>query len=204
MSSPIRKTNTLDRIEAFYRHGEVLTSYEQKRCKRLELAFSLFLHHRSRKVAVSKYLSLCQSDVEFEEISISQAYRDMSQSEKLFAPIHQYKKEFIRLTIVESAVKDIKAIEKKLGEKDISLKNWSDLMSLKNQVEKRLIDSTGLNLNDPDLPDFSAIKPPEYKVVIPEEVTKMIMNLSKSGVIDVSEMLKDAEEAQIIPDDTEE
>ena len=196
MQNKIRKSDEIDRIEAYYRNGIELLPKELEKCKRYELAFSLLLEHRHRKSAVTKYVALCKINPDYFSISIGQAYKDMTIAERLFAPLMQYKKEFIRLTVVESAVKDIKAIESRL-KKTKDDKTWHNLMDLKNRVEKRLIDSTGLNLNDPDLPDFTNIKPPEYNVVLPDEVLNMLKQFKGKGSINVSDLFDSAEEVTI-------
>lgn len=183
------KDDTFDKIEKYYHQNGKLSEKEQEICERWELAFSIFSAQKNRKVAVSKYLAVLAKKGKPQ--SIAQAYIDFRNAEKLFTPIQKYSKEFVRLVIIESAMRDVKSCEAMLHKKkDIDVKSWSEIMKVKDKAEKRIIDAAGLLVNDPQLPDFSKLIPSTFNINVDPKAMAMMKTFISKGTVDVTEVFK--------------
>lgn len=182
---------TRDRIEAYYLNNRVLSSKELELCERYEVIFSIYCNTRSKKETVSKFIKL-QSSKE-KPISVPQAYRDLKAAEEIFTPLRKYEKEFLRLTIIESCIADIKGIDLRLR-KPKSTSEYVALVALKDRLRQRISDVSGLENEDPNLPDFSKLEPHIFKISLPPQTMKFIKTLSKSSVVDLTQLgFEDAE-----------
>jgi hypothetical protein len=190
--------NLFDRIQAYYLSNEKLTPKEQEIAERWELAFALLSEHRNKKLAISKYLKILSTKEQ--SISIAQAYRDMNDCQRVFAPIQAYSKEFLRLMVIDSAIKDIKAAENKASEAG-TIPEWNKAMAIKDKAEQRLIKAAGLDDQHPDLPDFSQLEAPAIENHFPPELMSALTNLTNKGVVDITAFLQqNSEDAKIIED----
>lgn len=182
-----------DRIEAYYLDNAILEAKDLEICQRLELVFSLYCHHRSKKETITKFLKLLEE--KGKPISEVQAYRDLRTAEEIFTPLNKYQKEFLRLTIIQSALADIKRIEARMR----SAKSNSEFVALlqtKDKREQRIVEASGLAIDDPNLPDFSKLIPHVFKIELPPQTIRVIKSISQSGVVDLTQI--DFTDADII------
>jgi hypothetical protein len=188
--------NTFEKIEKYYLHGHKLSPHDHQICERWESAFALLLKHKIRSIACKKHAAVYK-------ITERQAYTDIKNAERIFVPIHKYSKEFVRLTIIESAMRDVKSCEamiKTKGEK-ISTGEWKNIMEIKDRAEKRVIKAAGLDMYDPNLPDFSKILPHVYEIRLPDEVKNMFKTVIGRGVVDITAMMSSmSQEATLLND----
>lgn len=187
MSDLITTDDTFDRIEKYYRQAGKLSPKETEICARWELAFAIYAKQKNKKVAITKYLATLKSAGV--ELSEAQAYRDFTAAEKIFVPIHKYTKDFLKMVIIESALKDVKKAEAKAAEaKDP--RAWAMCMEIKHKAEKRIIDASGLSLNDPDLPDFGKLQANVFNINMDKQTMNMLQRMMQRGSIDITEVYK--------------
>lgn len=185
--SNVKKYNQFEQIQLYYLNDSKLSEAERNVAERWELAFSLLQKHRSKKVAVKMLIDIVEASGG--KLSVPQAYRDMKAAEELFIPLLEYDKKLLRHVLIESAIQDQEDVMKKLEEKDLPHSVYIKLMEIKDKVEKRLIELSGIADEHPDMPDFSKLEVHTYEVNIPEGTAEMLQELMKSGVVDASEIL---------------
>lgn len=181
--------DTFDKIHAYYTNNTALSPKDLEIAERWELGFALMLEHRNKKVVISHLIRL--QTKKGLKLSIAQAYRDLANAERIFAPIKKYSSEFLRLVLLESAFKDVKQAER-WANKATSHKDWASAMDIKNKAEYRIIQVGGLNDVDANLPDFSKIQPAEFNINIPKEVEQLLLKVASAGSVDVTELIKDS------------
>lgn len=189
--------DTFGKIERYYHSTGTLTPKEKEICERWELVFALFLEHRNRKVTISKYIALQKT--KGNEVSLAQAYRDLKAAEKLFTPMTNYSKEFLRLILIESALKDIKECDRR-ARKSKTTREWTMIMQIKEKNAKIIIEAKGLNMNDGHLPDFSKLHMKSFEINVAPHVLNVFERL-KGGAIDVTKMVIDSRNTQTLNDD---
>ena len=183
-----------DKIEKYYLNGHELSDKETEICSRWESAFALLCKHKLKSIAIKKYVAI-------NKVSDRQAYFDFKNAERVFTPIQKYNKEFIRLVIIESCMRDIQESEKR-AKKAQSSSEWSTIMQIKDRAEKRIIKASGLDQYDPNLPDFSKLQPHTYDIKLPEKVKNLFKNMIGKGVVDITALSKNlAVEAIIVSTD---
>lgn len=178
-----RKTDLFDRIEAFYLHGSKLTDKETEICTRWESAYATLLEYRSKKVAVKKHIAI------FKDLSTAQAYNDMTNAERVFTPLQKYTREFLRLVLIESALRDVKKCEK-LAKDETDVYKWRAIMNIKDAAEKRIIKASGLDQYDPNLPDFSKLQQHTFNIDLPDNVKEMFKGLISKGSVDITKLFQ--------------
>lgn len=178
-----KSDDQIDRLQRYYLESIELNPKEQQMCDRYETIFALYLHHKNRKETISKYIAL----MEKKGISVAtqSAYRDLQNAEKLFAPIRQYNKEFLKIMLIESAMADLKRIDQQL-KKPKNPSEFAALLNTKDRVERRIIDLSGLNRDDSQLPDFANLLPHQFNIEVPQQLVDLFLNFSKSGVSDLT------------------
>lgn len=180
------KQDLFDKIESYYLKNTTLSPKEEEICERWELAFALLCQHRHKKTAISKYLA--KFEREGNPISLPQAYRDFSSAEKMFVPMRKYNKEFLRLTIIESAIRTIKECDHR-SKKASTNKDWEAIQKIKDKAELRIMKASGLDINDPDIPDFSLLQPHQFVIEAPDHIKKMFENITAKGVVDITTLM---------------
>jgi hypothetical protein len=193
--------DTFDKIERYYRENGKLSTKETEICERWEFAFALYSSQRNKKIAVRKYISIQKS--KGEELSIAQAYRDFANAERIFTPLYKYNKEFLKLVIIESSLNDIKKCNA-LAVKQTDVKLWAEIMKVKDKAEKRIIEASGLTLNDPNLPDFTKLQANQFNINLDPTMIEMLKKVMNHGVVDVTQlfytMKNDTEDATELDD----
>lgn len=199
MSELITTDDTFDRIEKYYRQSGKLSTKETEICSRWELAFAIYSAQKNKKVAIAKYIAVLKS--KGFELSTAQAYRDFNAAEKLFTPLQKYTKDFLKMVIIESALKDVRKAER-LADKTTDPKAWTQIMDIKNKAEKRIIEASGLALNDPDLPDFAKLQANVFNINMDKQTIDMLQKMMQRGSVDITEVYKQmqegAEDAEVI------
>lgn len=181
---------TFDKIEKYYTGTGSLTAKEEEICSRWELAFALLLEHKNKKIAISKYAAIVKIN-HGSKLSPAQCYRDFQAAEKLFLPLKKYSKEFLRLVIIESAMRDIKAAEKKAKD-TTNAKEWFLIMDIKNRAEIRIAKAAGLDVNDPNMPDFAKLQFNQISINVDSKLQTMFSKMLSKGVLDVTDIYEQA------------
>jgi hypothetical protein len=181
------KTSTYERIVAFMtdRLAETdLTEHEQALINRWNEAWTLLRNYNSTSDAAAILMK------RFPGLSRATAYRDCSNAISIYGDISKSTKEGIKHLSTE-IVKDALSIARSLRDPDTMIKGAAAIAKI-----------NGVNVTDPDLPDFERIEPHTYEIHMPVQVQKAIMSLIASGKIDLSEMVNKmsefADEAEII------
>jgi hypothetical protein len=176
-----------DRISGYYLSNVSLSPKDKEIAERWELAFALLLEHRNRKSAVAKLRAVWKQKTG-KPLGQTQAYDDMKKAEKVFAPISMYSKDFLKLTIIESALRDIKQAERR-ARQAITQKDWNLAMMVKDKAEKRVMRVAGIDSDSADIPDFSKLQPGDLNIEMPAELMNMMSKILKSGVVDATEFV---------------
>jgi len=186
----IGKTSHYERIVAFMndRLGESeLTDHEKTLINRWNEAFTLIRNYNSTADAVALLMK------RFPGLSRASAYRDCSNALSMFGDISKSTKEGIRHLSTE-IVRDA-----------ISMAREANDYSEMRQGGKDLAAINGVNLNDPDMPDFDQLEPHTYEVMLDPMSMKALQAMIKGGNIDlgtlVSNMGNHAEDAEIIEEE---
>jgi hypothetical protein len=177
-----------DKIERFYKEDGKLTPVEQEICQRWELAFSLLQKHRSKSIAISKYIRIL--DKQGINISKNTAYSDFKKSEEIFTPITKVSKDLQRLIIIESIDKDITKLKLKQRKEDIPNSLYIQLQDQINKLYDLRIKAGGLHQDDPNIPDFSQLQMPNIQVNVSPKVESMLKRMMANGAIDTTELTK--------------
>lgn len=125
-----------------------LNDKEFEHYKKVEFCFQMLMHYKTKRNAVGPIMKTLKITTR------QQGYNLIKQAEFLFGQYEQTSKALKREIANEMAIKLYNIARKK---QDI------DQM---NKALKNYIDANALKLDDPDLPDFSRIQPPEQPIVI--------------------------------------
>lgn len=168
---------TFDKIFAYYKNPDkIKLSPKQEEIKNRWLTlFTLRTNFYSRLQAINAYREQ-QLKVNNIEISQAQAYRDMSNAERLFGSIHKADKQASLVILAEYAHKNLLMA--------IKQKNPIAVTAALTKLEKYLeIDKTeDVHFNPAKLED----KPDKF--VIPKEVLEAVSNHFKIGVVDFNKL----------------
>ena len=158
-----------------------LTEHQLDRLRRIRAAYAMLLDVQSAFLITGKLMK------QF-EISQSQAFRDIRLTEMLFGAIRKGNKDFKRIRAEEMALETYRLARVQNNLKGMAAANRNYILA------------TGCNIEDPDLPDFDKLEPSIYPIVLDEEIRKMLMNfIGSSGSLDLTKLIKDAEEAEHEP-----
>ena len=196
----------------YYTDDANLSDSQRSIAERWELAFSLLQKHKSRKIAVIKLMAA--EKIKGNTLSNAQAYRDVKKAEQLFVPLRKYSKDLLRHVLIESAMQDLEEIKERMSDKpdDLGNKNrlsdaqWIKLMETKHKVEFRLIELSGLDEDNSDMPDFSKLEVHNYEIKLPEGTAKMLKNIVNQGVVDATDLARtlNAEDVEDLNDEESE
>lgn len=177
---------TFDKIWAYYKHpGKIALTEKQEEIKERWLSlFSLRLNFHSRLQAINAYIEQWkQKDV---EISLSQAYKDYSASERLFGNVHKADRQASLVILAEYAHKNLLLAFKQKNSLAIS----AALTKLDKYLEIDRVDA--INFNPAKLED----KPDKYSV--PKEVLEALAEHFNIGSIDLNKLIiEDIESEEI-------
>jgi hypothetical protein len=160
-----------------------LSAKEQEMLKRWMEAFTIQRNYSSTLDTVAILMK------RFPNISRATAYRDCADALSVFGDISKATKEGIRHLATE-ITKDAIIIAK--------LKNNEDGMM---KGAKNIAQINGVNLTDPDMPDFAKLEPHIYTIGIPPAALQVIMDMANGGKVNLNDMVARmsdvAEEAEV-------
>ena len=184
---------TFDKIWAYYKHpGKIVLTDKQEEIKDRWLSlFSLRLNFHSRLQAINAYIE--QWKQKGIEISLSQAYKDYSASERLFGNVHKADRQASLVILAEYAHKNLLLAFKQKNSLAIS----AALTKLEKYLEIDRVDA--INFNPAKLED----KPDKYSV--PKIVMEAIAEHFGTGSIDFNNFeIEDIESEEIEETEDEE
>lgn len=187
----IGKISQYEKIVAYMKDPEAdeetLSEKEKEMLDRWIEAFTFMRNYNSMADAAALLMK------RFPGLSRSTAYRDCSSALSLFGDIALAKKDGIKHLATE-IVRDSIAIAR--------LKNNEDGMR---QGASAMATINGVNITDPDLPDFAKLEPHEYVIGLPENFITAFQNAISGGHMDfskvVNNMAANAEDAIVIEED---
>ncbi|SFC71344.1 hypothetical protein SAMN05421780_108193 [Flexibacter flexilis DSM 6793] len=116
------------------------------------------------------------------------AYRYISKTKQIFGSINRSEKEFWRRLVIEQCFDSIKLSK--------SLRDPKGL----NGAIAQLIKATNLNEVDIDMPDFAALEPHTYELVLNDFSVSMMQSLMQAGAVNlVGMMANELNKSQPIP-----
>jgi len=181
------KSSTYERIVAFMqdRLAETeLTEHEQQLINRWNEAWTLLRNYHSTSDAAAILMK------RFPGISRATAYRDCSNAVSLFGDISKSTKEGIKHLATE-ITKDALIIARENRNEDAMIKGAAAIAKI-----------NGVNVTDPDLPDFDKIEPHNYNITLPPAMIQALQTMISGGKIDLTQLLdnvaKNADDAVII------
>ena len=164
--------STLERIEASYADPKVtLSESEESIRKRLSACFSLQCGGKS-PVQVVKIIKKTY------KVTEQQAYVDIKNSVKLFGNVQSSDKQGIRNILFEYAMKVYRLAAK------------NNQINEMNKAITNMIKIKGLDFDDSNAPDFSAIQNNQFNITLPDATLVQLAHIANGGVIDVTEILK--------------
>ena len=148
--SPGRRETTLDRLRAYYAAKEdapvLLTEHQAGVLRRYEAAWGLLLEFKTSEQVLGKLTANFQ-------ISRAQAYRDLANCRLLFGDVVKSSKEAERHILHQMALHVFQVA---------SRTNDPKYLKEMNKAIANLIKITGIEHNDPNLPDAEAFLPSNY------------------------------------------
>jgi hypothetical protein len=167
------KETTYDRIYTWYVKGDTfitLTETEIEIRERWQKCWLLLCNGRTPEKVVRFMNRICG-------IGRSQAYTDIRNASKLFGEV------------VKTSKDSKRALYEGFANKIYQMalhKNPPDLDNA-NKALKNMIDLSGLNESDPDLPDFSKLEPSQFIINLPPEIQNYLMLLIQKGAINLTQ-----------------
>jgi|GEM_PF-2841892 len=146
---------------------EELTDAQMLYLRKIRACYGMMLEWFSKNYVMGALISQFS-------ISQSQAYRLYNDAEEIFGSQYKASKEFKR-HMAEEMAKEVYRRAKKVG----SLGSMIDALHA-------FIRATGVEREDPDIPDFSKLEPHQIEAVLPQELTVNILETLKAGVINLN------------------
>jgi hypothetical protein len=156
-----------------------LTEDHKELWKRIDHAWALLVDTKNVKTDVEKTDVLCYTY----KVALNTAYQYLQWAKELYGDIQDGNKSANRAIVFAYAQEAFK-----MGS---MTRNAGAMSSAVAQMVKIL----GLDRDEPELPDFSKIKPPTIVLGLPEETQKQLLMLVQAGVVDLTKSApaKDAE-----------
>lgn len=185
----IAKVSQYERIVAYMTNPDAeLSELSEKDQQVLTRWMEAFTMQRNYKNVVDTAAILMKR---FPGLSRATAYRDCANSVSLFGDISIATKDGIK-HLSSEIVKDAIAIAR--------LTNNAKEMR---QGALALAKINGVNVTDPDLPDFNQLEPHTYELGLPPTLVKVLMEMAKTGKMDLTQVVNnmsnfaiDAEEVE--------
>ena len=57
-------------------------------------------------------------------------------------------------------------------------------------AERRIIEASGLNVNDPNLPDFSKLQMNQFNINVSPDIYDFLKSVVSKGAVNVTELIK--------------
>lgn len=172
--SPGRRETTLDRLRAYYAAKEdapvLLTEHQTAVLRRYEAAWGLLLEFKSNEQTLSKLMEVF-------EISRAQAYRDLANCKLLFGDVVRSNKEAERHILKEMALFAFQEAKK----------NCPKFLKEMNKAVANLIKITGIEHEDPSLPDPETFLPSSYTLELKTGGKNLSLNLEAIALLPAHE-----------------
>lgn len=185
----IGKRSSYDNIIAYLKNpagDSQLTEKEKEMLNRWMEAFTLVRNYNSYADAAAILMK------RYPGMSRATAFRACSQAESVFGDISKTKKDGIRFFASE-VVRDAIQIAR--------IKNNEAVMI---SGARALVEVTGANQDDPDMPDWNDLEPHTYEIALPEQYVAVLHQIASAGKIDLGELVNRAsavaEDAKVIED----
>lgn len=180
---------SVERIQAWYEQGDpntiALTDWEIKKKDRLKAVFMLLVRDRSPR-GIVKYL------IKHFGITEPTAYQDIKDARLLYGNIEKTSKQADRVIVLEKIRKALR-----LAWKQLDLKAYQKFLDMEIKV-------LGLDRDEPEMPDFEALKANTYLIgYFPDETgMPQVDDVEAMAKKYLSKNIK-AEDAQIVEDGTD-
>ena len=158
-----------------------LSEHERKMCIRWNEAWTLIRNYHTTNDAAAILMKR-------HEVSRATAFRDCANATALFGDLNASSKEGIKHLSTEM-IKDGAKIHRAMNDGDGLIKAGVAIAKV-----------NGVNVTDPDLPDFTKLQPHTYTIGLDELTVKAILYLIKAGRIDLTMV---SEAMQIVAEDVE-
>lgn len=155
-----------------------LTEHQMTKLRQMRSAHAMLLDLTPTFQVIGKLMQVF-------DISQSQAWRVVKMTEQLLGSNRKANKEFKRM-IAEEMAKETYRMAKKAGD--------SKAMAAANRAYN---EATGINIEDPELPDFEKLQPSLNIIVINPDIESRVLELLSQGPLDLAELRKHKEQAVV-------
>lgn len=186
----IAKISQYERIVAYMTNPEAeLSELSEKDKEVLNRWMEAFTMQRNYKSSADAAAILMKR---FPGLSRAQAYRDCSNSISLFGDISTSTKDGIK-HLSSEIIKDAINIARLKNNEDAMIKGANALAKV-----------NGVNVTDPDLPDFSKLEPHTYVLGLPDTLVKVLTEMAKGGKMDLTQVVNNMSNFAIDAEEVEE
>lgn len=175
-------------VERYYKNGGKLSRKAEEYVQRWETAFAIMQEQRNKAVALKKY----------QEVMIKSGYvlsdydvlRDFKNASLIFAPLHVYTKDFLRMVRTEAVMKRMEFLEQKaaeiLAEDSKNIQAYERLIKLAQKDDELLIKYNALDVDDPELPNFAKLEMNQININVDKQSSALLQKILKGGAIDLN------------------
>lgn len=197
--------NYYRRIRRYIVEGDIeLTEREQEVMDRYVDLYGLVKRYgQNRQVILRAYRQLKKgSDDVISDIHI---WNETSNAMKLFGNVDRVNKEVLQTMVIDDLYEDMTnmntlmkmALEMKDGDgnKAPDVKTYERISKLKSVVLKNLIEASGINKVNPDMPDFSKLEKHDYNIStdpVTKQIMKQLVEGESKGVLDLGAYFDEA------------
>lgn len=175
-------------VERYYKNGGKLSRKGEEYVQRWETAFAIMQEQRNKSIALKKY----------QEVMIRSGYvltdyevlRDFKNASLIFAPLHIYTKDFLRMVRTEAVIKRMEFLEKKaaeiLAEDSKNYAAYERLIKLAQKDDELLIKYNALDVDDPELPNFDKLEMNQININVDKQASALLTKILGGGAIDLN------------------
>lgn len=176
----VGKVSSYDKIIAYMTSPEGesndLTDHERKMLDRWMVAFNFQREYKSTTQSADMLMKM------YPGLSRATAYRDCAAAISLFGDISKATKEGIRHLATE-ITKDAISLAKENLDYDAMIRGAATIAKI-----------NGVNLIDPDMPDFEKLAPHTFNISLPPVALNALMDMLKGGRVDLTSMVAKMQE----------
>lgn len=154
----------LEKIFEGAMHEEDLSDHMSKKLERIRSIHAMLMNFHATSKIVKKIKKLYG-------VADSQVFRDISITEALFGGIRKSNKEYNRMRSEQMALATYRIALKAKDTRGMAAAN------------RNFNEATGINIQDPDLPDFNKLEPVPVIVTIPDEILAAMAEKLMQGPI---------------------
>lgn len=182
------KDSNLVILSEFYQGIRTDLSPAQQLMKmKVEMAGQMLLKYRKKSLAV-RHLTGFQFSDGF--VDRRMAYKYMAVSETLIGQIEKYDKEVLRIQVINQANDDIKQAKKmaKWAWEHKKISAWEKARKVIDKAELRIIKVSGLDKEDPDLPDYEKLEQHVFEIVLDEVSKSKLDQFAKGNSVNLNDL----------------